>query len=186
MLYKSSLSSFARRTGADRSPAGLPVTSMRANPSTTPRRFPPSTIPKPSRRSHPTPPPAPFTAISPASPQPAPTSPRAEAMFFAPDPNADLGHAPTALDSCETVPAAYTTFPAHSSPFGFAYFGASNGLLRDTFLVAHRGASHLASEKSSTPKLVANRANNTVTASRLGMLRSALLLLRERSPSDFI
>ena len=63
-------------------------------------------------------------------------------MFFAPDPNADLGHAPTALDSCETVPAAYTTFPAHSSPFGFAYFGASNGLLRDTFLVALHGASH--------------------------------------------
>jgi len=61
---------------------------------------------------------------------------------FARDPNASLGHAPPALASCEPVPAAYTTFPAHSSPLGFAYFGPANPLLRDTFLVALHGASH--------------------------------------------
>lgn len=60
----------------------------------------------------------------------------------APDPNADLGRAPTALASCQKVPAAYTAFAAHSSPLGFAYFGPSNRLLRDTFLVALHGASH--------------------------------------------
>jgi glucose/arabinose dehydrogenase len=61
---------------------------------------------------------------------------------FAPDPNADLGHAPAALASCDQVPAAYTTFPAHSSPLGFAYFGTGNRLLRDSFIVALHGASH--------------------------------------------
>jgi glucose/arabinose dehydrogenase len=61
---------------------------------------------------------------------------------FAPDPNADLGHAPAALASCEAVPAAYTTFSAHSSPLGFAYFGPSSEHLRDTFLVVLHGASH--------------------------------------------
>lgn len=61
---------------------------------------------------------------------------------FAPDPNADLGHVPAPLASCERVPAAYTTFPAHSSPLGFAWFGADNPLLRNTFLVALHGASH--------------------------------------------
>jgi len=61
---------------------------------------------------------------------------------FAPDPNADLGHAPPALASCERVPSAYMTFPAHSSPLGFAYFGPGNELLRNTFLAALRGASH--------------------------------------------
>ena len=61
---------------------------------------------------------------------------------FAPDPNANLGPAPLALKSCEKVPAAYTTFAAHSSPLGFTYFGADNDLLRDTFLVALHGAGH--------------------------------------------
>ena len=61
---------------------------------------------------------------------------------FAPDPNATLGHAPPALTSCGNVPAAYTTFPAHSSPLGFAYFGRGNRILRDTFLTALHGASH--------------------------------------------
>lgn len=61
---------------------------------------------------------------------------------LAPDPNADLGQAPHALNSCENVPAAYTTFPAHSSPLGFAYFGRDNRLLHDTFLAALHGASH--------------------------------------------
>ena len=59
-----------------------------------------------------------------------------------PDPNADLGHAPPALASCGRVPAAYATFSAHSSPLGFAYFGPTNELLRNTFLVALHGASH--------------------------------------------
>lgn len=63
-------------------------------------------------------------------------------QIFAPDPNANLGHVPPALTSCERVPAAYTTFPAHSSPLGFAYFGSGNRLLRDTFVVALHGASH--------------------------------------------
>ncbi|HMG85655.1 MAG TPA: hypothetical protein VK574_07920 [Terracidiphilus sp.] len=58
------------------------------------------------------------------------------------DPNADLGAAPTALKSCELVPAAYTSFAAHSSPLGFAYFSQENSALRDSFLVALHGASH--------------------------------------------
>ncbi len=61
---------------------------------------------------------------------------------FASDPNSALGHAPPALASCERVPTAYTTFMAHSSPLGFAFFGSANPLLRDTFLVALHGASH--------------------------------------------
>jgi glucose/arabinose dehydrogenase len=59
-----------------------------------------------------------------------------------PDPNAALGSAPAPLASCEQVPPAYTTFAAHSSPLGFAYFDQENVLLRDTFLVALHGASH--------------------------------------------
>ncbi|HVG27599.1 MAG TPA: hypothetical protein VM865_08340 [Acidobacteriaceae bacterium] len=58
------------------------------------------------------------------------------------DPNAKLGHAPAPLSSCEQVPAAYTTFSAHSSPLGLSYFGADNAALRNTFLVALHGASH--------------------------------------------
>jgi len=61
---------------------------------------------------------------------------------FAPDPNGDLGHAPAPLSSCEQVPAAYTTFAAHSSPLGFEYFPQDDSLLRDSFLVALHGASH--------------------------------------------
>ena len=59
-----------------------------------------------------------------------------------PDPNADLGHAPAALKSCAQVPAAYTTFAAHSSPLGFEYFSQDDSVLRDSFLVALHGASH--------------------------------------------
>lgn len=59
-----------------------------------------------------------------------------------PDPNAELGNAPQPLSSCEQVPAAYTTFPAHSSPLGFEYFGHADPLLGDSFLVALHGASH--------------------------------------------
>jgi glucose/arabinose dehydrogenase len=61
---------------------------------------------------------------------------------FAPDPNAALGRAPAPLKSCEQVPAAYTTFAAHSSPLGFEYFGSGNPLLNSSFLVALHGASH--------------------------------------------
>jgi glucose/arabinose dehydrogenase len=59
-----------------------------------------------------------------------------------PDPNADLGHAPSALKSCAKVPDAYTTFAAHSSPLGFEYFAQDDDVLRDSFLVALHGASH--------------------------------------------
>lgn len=59
-----------------------------------------------------------------------------------PDPDAALGRAPAPLRSCEQVPAAYTTFAAHSSPLGFAWFGQANPLLHDSFLVALHGASH--------------------------------------------
>jgi glucose/arabinose dehydrogenase len=58
------------------------------------------------------------------------------------DPNAALRHAPAPLTSCTQVPAAYTTFAAHSSPLGFAYFGQGNAVLSGSFLVALHGASH--------------------------------------------
>ncbi|HZL25950.1 MAG TPA: hypothetical protein VFC39_05415 [Acidobacteriaceae bacterium] len=54
---------------------------------------------------------------------------------------ADLGPVPEPLSSCKDVPRAYTTFAAHSSPLGFAYFGSTNSILRNTFLVALHGAS---------------------------------------------
>ncbi|MEO6924074.1 MAG: hypothetical protein ABI142_09630 [Bryocella sp.] len=57
-----------------------------------------------------------------------------------PDPDADLGKVPAPLASCEHVPAAYTTFAAHSSPLGLEYFGDGN-VLRGSFLVALHGAS---------------------------------------------
>jgi glucose/arabinose dehydrogenase len=59
-----------------------------------------------------------------------------------PDPEAKLGKIPPALTSCNEVPAAYTTFAAHSSPLGLAWFGADNPSLHNTFLVALHGASH--------------------------------------------
>lgn len=58
------------------------------------------------------------------------------------DPNAKLGAAPQPLSSCDHVPAAYTTFAAHSSPLGLAYFGSDNPILHDSFLVALHGAGH--------------------------------------------
>jgi glucose/arabinose dehydrogenase len=58
------------------------------------------------------------------------------------DPNADLGIAPAPLTTCKDVPATYTTFAAHSSPLGLAYFGGDNPLLRGSFLVALHGAGH--------------------------------------------
>lgn len=58
------------------------------------------------------------------------------------DPNAALGHPPLPLKSCAQVPAAYTTFAAHSSPLGFTWFGADDPELAGSFLVALHGASH--------------------------------------------
>jgi glucose/arabinose dehydrogenase len=58
------------------------------------------------------------------------------------DPNANLGKAPAPLKSCDKVPAAYSTFAAHSSPLGFAFFGKQDSALADSFLVALHGASH--------------------------------------------
>jgi glucose/arabinose dehydrogenase len=57
------------------------------------------------------------------------------------DPNAALGGAPAPLKSCGQVAPAYTTFAAHSSPLGFAYFPASDSALQNSFLVALHGAS---------------------------------------------
>ncbi len=59
-----------------------------------------------------------------------------------PDPNAALGALPAPLQSCEAVPPAYTTFAAHSSPLGFAYFAQGGAQLGGSFLVALHGASH--------------------------------------------
>jgi glucose/arabinose dehydrogenase len=56
-------------------------------------------------------------------------------------PPAPAGPPPPQAD-CATVPAAYTTFAAHSSPLGFAYFGASDPILGGSFLVALHGAGH--------------------------------------------
>lgn len=58
-----------------------------------------------------------------------------------PDPNAGLGAVPAPLSICTGVPAAYTTFRAHSSPLGLMFFGADNPVLRNSFLVALHGAS---------------------------------------------
>jgi len=58
------------------------------------------------------------------------------------DPNANLGKAPAPLKSCSNVPPAWTTFAAHSSPLGFAYFGKQDSNLAAIFLVALHGASH--------------------------------------------
>jgi glucose/arabinose dehydrogenase len=59
-----------------------------------------------------------------------------------PDPNASLGTAPAPLTTCKDVPAAYTTFAAHSSPLGLAWFGDDNPTLHNIFLVALHGAGH--------------------------------------------
>ena len=57
------------------------------------------------------------------------------------DPNAALGKVPAPLTRCNEVPAAYTTFAAHSSPLGAAFFGEGNPQLHGEFLVALHGAS---------------------------------------------
>jgi glucose/arabinose dehydrogenase len=57
------------------------------------------------------------------------------------DPNANLGKTPATLTNCNSVPAAYTTFAAHSSPLGLAWFGSDSSRLGGSFLVALHGAS---------------------------------------------
>ena len=52
------------------------------------------------------------------------------------------GPTPVQFD-CSKVPAAYTTFASHSSPLGLAWFGDDSPLLKNSFLVALHGASHL-------------------------------------------
>ena len=54
----------------------------------------------------------------------------------------NFGSVPPPLTTCKDVPAAYTTFAAHSSPLGLAYFAADNPTLANTFLVALHGAGH--------------------------------------------
>lgn len=58
------------------------------------------------------------------------------------DPNAGLGKPPAPLADCSRVPPPYTTFAAHSSPLGMAYFDARSPLLGGSFVVALHGASH--------------------------------------------
>jgi glucose/arabinose dehydrogenase len=53
-----------------------------------------------------------------------------------------LGPVPTPLTTCKDVPAAYTTFAAHSSPLGLAYFGGDDATVGNAFLVALHGAGH--------------------------------------------
>lgn len=50
-----------------------------------------------------------------------------------------VGTTPAQFD-CSRVPAAYTTFRAHSSPLGFVFFDGSNPILNNTFLVSLHGA----------------------------------------------
>ena len=58
------------------------------------------------------------------------------------DPNATLGKPPQPLADCRDVPPAYTTFAAHSSPLGLAFFPSANPTLASSFLVALHGAGH--------------------------------------------
>lgn len=53
----------------------------------------------------------------------------------------DFGPVPEPLGSCDGVPAAYTTFAAHSSPLGLAYFPREDHVLAHSFLVSLHGAS---------------------------------------------
>jgi glucose/arabinose dehydrogenase len=66
------------------------------------------------------------------------SAPKPTDHIFPPPP---AGPPPAQLD-CAKVPAAYTTFAAHSSPLGLEYFDAANTFLKDSFLVALHGASH--------------------------------------------
>ena len=71
-------------------------------------------------------------------PDPLVSSPKPGDRIFPPPPS---GPPPPQFD-CTKVPAAYTTFKAHSSPLGLAFFDRSNEHLNNTFLVALHGAGH--------------------------------------------
>jgi glucose/arabinose dehydrogenase len=66
------------------------------------------------------------------------SAPKPADHIFPPPP---AGPAPAQFD-CSKVPAAYTTFAAHSSPLGLEYFDGSDSILKGSFLVALHGASH--------------------------------------------
>jgi glucose/arabinose dehydrogenase len=74
-------------------------------------------------------------------------SPHPDQLISAPKPTDHIfppppaGPPPAQFD-CSKVPAAYTTFPAHSSPLGLGYFDGDNTILKNSFLVALHGASH--------------------------------------------
>jgi glucose/arabinose dehydrogenase len=74
--------------------------------------------------------------------------PHADARISEPKPDdhtvpaPPAGPAPAQFD-CTKIPAVYTTFASHSSPLGLAWFGEDSSLLKDSFLVALHGASHL-------------------------------------------
>jgi glucose/arabinose dehydrogenase len=74
------------------------------------------------------------------TPQPDPTVTHPDPLHpvFPPPPAGP----PLVQYDCAKVPAAYTTFMAHSSPLGLAFFDASNHALANTFLVALHGAGH--------------------------------------------
>jgi glucose/arabinose dehydrogenase len=73
--------------------------------------------------------------------------PHADTLISAPKPTDHIfppppaGPPPPQID-CTKIPAAYTTFAAHSSPLGLDYFDATNPILHDSFLVALHGAGH--------------------------------------------
>ncbi len=74
-------------------------------------------------------------------------TPHPDTLISAPEPTDHIfppppaGPPPPQID-CSRVPAAYTTFAAHSSPLGLEYFDAANPILKDSFLVALHGAGH--------------------------------------------
>jgi glucose/arabinose dehydrogenase len=74
-------------------------------------------------------------------------TPHADPLISAPKPTDHIfppppaGPAPTQYD-CSKVPAAYTTFPAHSSPLGLEYFDGTDSTLKGSFLVALHGSGH--------------------------------------------
>ena len=73
--------------------------------------------------------------------------PRPDPLISDPKPTDHVVPAPPAGPpppqfDCAKVPAAYTTFAAHSSPLGLEYFDSSNHRAADSFLVALHGASH--------------------------------------------
>jgi glucose/arabinose dehydrogenase len=93
---------------------------------------------------HPTPPgvnygwPTCYFAGGVAQADPAISHPDPDAHIFPPPP---AGPPPEQFD-CSKVPAAYTTFAAHSSPLGLAFFDGNHEMLKDSFLVALHGAGH--------------------------------------------